>query len=61
MAVSSTTHSSQVTTNIRPILLSESLITRPSVLRWANSNIEKPQIRPSISMNPMASAMRNTA
>ncbi|MNJ72596.1 hypothetical protein D3C77_692670 [compost metagenome] len=61
IAVSITTQSSQVTSKIRPILLSESLIARPRVLRRAKSSTEKPQMRPSSSMNAIAMAIRNSA
>ncbi|KWV88931.1 hypothetical protein PFLmoz3_01830 [Pseudomonas fluorescens] len=61
IAVSSTTQNSQVTNRIRPILLRESLMARPTELRWANSNSETPQIRPSISINAMAMTIRKIA
>ncbi|MNT48474.1 hypothetical protein D3C72_1852560 [compost metagenome] len=61
MAVSITTQSSQVTSKIRPMLLSESLMARPRLLRRAKSSTEKPQIRPSSSMNVTAMTTRKRA
>ncbi|MNH28318.1 hypothetical protein D3C79_884770 [compost metagenome] len=61
MAVSSTTHSSQVTSRIRPMLDSELLIAWPRLLLRAKSTTEKPQMRPSSSMKVTAMAMRSSA
>ncbi|MNN99383.1 hypothetical protein D3C81_2190100 [compost metagenome] len=61
IAVSSTTHVSQVIRKIRPMRLKESLIARPTALREANSNREIPQIRPRTSMNTTAMTMRSNA
>ncbi|MNN53263.1 hypothetical protein D3C81_1680060 [compost metagenome] len=59
--MSSTTQTIHVTRKINPIWLNESLIARPTALLTAKSNSDTPQIRPRISMNTMAMAMRNNA
>ncbi|MNJ44477.1 hypothetical protein D3C77_395310 [compost metagenome] len=61
IAVSITTQSSQVTSRIRPMLLNESLMARPRLLRRAKSSTEKPQMRPSRTMKATAMAMRSRA
>ncbi|MNH21417.1 hypothetical protein D3C79_812250 [compost metagenome] len=61
MAVSRTTHSSQVTSRIRPMLDSELLIAWPRLLLRAKPITETPQMRPSSSMKATAMAMRNSA
>ncbi|MNG19867.1 hypothetical protein D3C84_1040730 [compost metagenome] len=59
--MSITTQSSQVTRKIRPMLLNESLMARPRLLRRAKSSTEKPQMRPSRTMKATAMAMRSRA
>ena len=61
MSVSSTTHSSQVTSRIKAMLDSELLIAWPRLLLRAKSTTEKPQMRPSSSMKVTAMSMRSSA
>ncbi|MNN71903.1 hypothetical protein D3C81_1878870 [compost metagenome] len=61
MAVSSTTHTSQVIRKIKPMRLRESLIARPTALLTANSNNDTPQIRPRMSMKAIAMRIRSKA